>query len=130
MHNTPPTFAVYVLAEVCAWIAAEGGLAAMAERNQAKARVLYDFLDGSKAFRPVARAGSRSLMNVVFRAATPALEKELLARADAGGLDGLAGHRTVGGLRASIYNAFPEQGVRRLVELLAELEADHRGAGA
>lgn len=128
MHNTPPTFAIYVLAEVMAWILAQGGLAAMAERNQAKARVLYDFLDESKAFRAVARAGSRSLMNVTFRAATPALERELLARADARGLDGLAGHRTVGGLRASIYNAFPLEGVRRLVELLAELEAEHGGA--
>jgi phosphoserine aminotransferase len=130
MHNTPPTFAIYVLAEVLGWIAAEGGLAAMAERNQAKAKLLYDFLDGSRAFRGVARADSRSLMNVTFRAATPALERELLARADARGLDGLAGHRTVGGLRASIYNAFPEHGVRRLVQLLAELEAEHRGAGA
>jgi phosphoserine aminotransferase len=128
MHNTPPTFAIHVLAEVLAWIAAQGGLAAMAERNQAKARVLYDFLDESKAFRPVARADSRSLMNVTFRAATPALERELLARAAARGLDGLAGHRTVGGLRASIYNAFPPAGVRRLVELLAELEREHRGS--
>jgi phosphoserine aminotransferase len=127
MHNTPPTFAVYVLAEVAGWIAAQGGLAAMAELNQAKARVLYDFLDGSKAFHGLARPDSRSLMNVTFRAATPALERELLARAEARGLDGLAGHRTVGGLRASIYNAFPIDGVRRLVELLAEIEAEHRG---
>ncbi|HVV87953.1 MAG TPA: 3-phosphoserine/phosphohydroxythreonine transaminase [Kofleriaceae bacterium] len=126
MHNTPPTFAIYVLAEVVGWIAAQGGLAAMAERNQAKARVLYDFLDGSAAFRGVARADSRSLMNVTFRAATPALERKLLARADERGLDGLAGHRTVGGLRASIYNAFPLEGVERLVELLAELEDEHR----
>ena len=128
MHNTPPTFAIWVLAEVVSWIAAHGGLPAMAERNQAKAALLYDVLDGARAFRPVARADSRSLMNVVFRAATPALERELLARAEARGLDGLAGHRTVGGLRASIYNAFPEDGVRRLVALLAELEAEHAGA--
>ncbi len=125
MHNTPPTFAIYVLAEVLAWIAAHGGLAAMAERNRAKAARLYDFLDGSRAFRGVARADSRSLMNVTFRAATPALERELLAEADRRGLDGLAGHRTVGGLRASIYNAFPAAGVDRLVELLAELERGH-----
>jgi phosphoserine aminotransferase len=130
MHNTPPTFAIYVLAEVAAWIAAQGGLAAMAERNQAKAKLLYDFLDGSRAFAGVARADSRSLVNVTFRAATPALEKELLARAAARGLDGLAGHRTVGGLRASIYNAFPLEGVRRLVSLLAELEHEHAGSGA
>ena len=128
MYNTPPTFAIYVLAEVLAWILAEGGLAAMAERNQRKAAVLYDFLDGSRAFAGVARADSRSLMNVTFRAATPALERELLARAEARGLDGLAGHRSVGGLRASIYNAFPEDGVRELVELLAELEREHPGA--
>ena len=128
MHNTPPTFAIYVLAEVLSWIVAQGGLAAMAERNAAKATILYDFLDESRAFRGVARADSRSLMNVTFRAATPALEKELLARAAAQGLDGLAGHRTVGGLRASIYNAFPEHGVRKLVELLATLEREHRGS--
>ncbi len=124
MYNTPPTFAIYVLALVLEWVVAQGGLPAMAERNRAKAGVLYDFLDGARRFRGVARADSRSLMNVTFRAETPALERELLARADARGLDGLAGHRTIGGLRASIYNAFPEHGVRRLVELLAELDRE------
>lgn len=128
MYNTPPTFAVYLVAEVCAWIVEQGGLAAMAERNATKAGLLYDFLDGSRLFRGVARADSRSLMNVTFRAATPALERELLARADAAGLDGLAGHRSVGGMRASLYNAFPLDGVRALVELMADLERDHRGA--
>ena len=122
MHNTPNTFGVYVLAEVVAWIRDQGGLAAMAERNERKARVLYDFLDQSKVWRGHAEPGSRSLMNVTFRGATTELEETLLARAEERGLSGLRGHRSVGGLRASIYNAFPEDGVRRLVELLDEVE--------
>lgn len=122
MHNTPNTFGVYVIGEVCAWILAEGGLAAMAERNARKAAVLYDFLDQSEGWIAHARPGSRSLMNVTFRGATPALEETLLQRAEARGMSGLRGHRSVGGLRASIYNAFPEEGVHRLVELLDEVE--------
>jgi phosphoserine aminotransferase len=122
MHNTPNTFGIYMIGEVCAWIRDEGGLAAMAERNARKAAVLYDFLDASRAFTPHARPGSRSLMNVTFRAATPELEKKLLAAAEARRMSGLKGHRSVGGMRASIYNAFPEDGVRRLVELLDDVE--------
>ncbi len=130
MHNTPPTFSIYLLGLVLEWIVERGGLAAMAEHNAAKARLLYDFLDESELFRGVAQPASRSLMNVTFRAATAAIERELLARAEAAGLDGLAGHRSVGGMRASIYNAFPIEGVRRLVEILAAVERDHRGATA
>jgi phosphoserine aminotransferase len=124
MHNTPNTFGVYVIGEVVAWIRAEGGLAAMAERNARKAALLYDFLDQSRAFRPHAAPGSRSLMNVTFRGATKAIEETLLARAEERGMSGLRGHRSVGGMRASIYNAFPEEGVRRLVELLDEVERE------
>ncbi|MBX3157617.1 MAG: 3-phosphoserine/phosphohydroxythreonine transaminase [Deltaproteobacteria bacterium] len=122
MHNTPNTFGIYIVGEVCAWIRDEGGLAAMAERNARKAALLYDYLDQSRAFTPHARPGSRSLMNVTFRAATPDLERRLLAAADARRMSGLKGHRSVGGMRASIYNAFPEDGVRRLVELLDDVE--------
>ncbi|HEY6173571.1 MAG TPA: 3-phosphoserine/phosphohydroxythreonine transaminase [Kofleriaceae bacterium] len=122
LPNTPNTFGIYMIGEVCAWIREQGGLAALGERNARKARVLYDFLDGSRRWRGHARLGSRSNMNVTFRGDSPALEAALLARAEQDGLNGLAGHRSVGGLRASIYNAFPEHGVQRLVDLLAELD--------
>ena len=122
MHNTPNTFGIYVIGEVVAWIRDQGGLAAMAERNAIKAAVLYDFLDHSTKWRGHARPGSRSQMNVTFRGATAQLEETLLARAEQQGLTNLRGHRSVGGLRASIYNAFPEDGVRRLVRLLDEVE--------
>lgn len=126
MHNTPNTFGVYVIGEVVAWIREQGGLAALGERNARKAALLYDFLDGSKRWRAHAQPGSRSNMNITFRGDTPALEADLLARAEARGLSGLAGHRSVGGLRASLYNAFPEAGVRQLIELLADVERDAR----
>jgi phosphoserine aminotransferase len=122
MHNTPNTFGIWMIGEVCRWILAQGGLAAMAVRNARKAAVLYDHLDRSAAWRAHARPGSRSMMNVTFRGATPALEEKLLAAAEERGLSGLRGHRSVGGMRASIYNAFPEEGVHRLVELLHDVE--------
>ncbi len=125
LHNTPNTFGVYVIGEVVAWIREQGGLTEMAARNARKAGLLYDFLDQSKLWRGHARAGSRSLMNVTFRGASKDLEETMLARAELEGLSGLRGHRSVGGLRASIYNAFPEAGVRRLVQLLDVVE---RGA--
>lgn len=122
MHNTPNTFGVYVIAEVCAWILEQGGLPAMAERNAHKAKVLYDFLDHSKRWRGHATPASRSQMNVTFRGDTTELEESMLSRAEHAGMANLRGHRSVGGLRASLYNAFPEDGVRRLVELLAKTE--------
>jgi phosphoserine aminotransferase len=122
MHNTPNTFGIWMIAEVCAWIKEHGGLEAMAERNRRKAALLYDRLDHSKVWRPHAKAGSRSLMNVTWRGATKELEEELIARAEERGMSGLRGHRSVGGMRASLYNAFPEDGVRKLVDLLHELE--------
>jgi phosphoserine aminotransferase len=128
MYNTPNTFGIYMIGEVVAWIRDQGGPAALAERNARKANLLYEFLDASRVWRPHARPGSRSTMNVTFRGATPALEAALLARAPERGMSGLAGHRLVGGLRASIYNAFPEDGVRQLVDLLAELEREHGAA--
>jgi phosphoserine aminotransferase len=122
MYNTPNTFGIYMIGEVCTWIREQGGLAALGERNARKAKLLYDFLDDSRRWRALARPGSRSNMNVTFRGASPELEAELLVCAEQHGLSGLAGHRAIGGLRASIYNAFPEEGVRRLVGLLGELD--------
>ncbi|NVB78153.1 MAG: 3-phosphoserine/phosphohydroxythreonine transaminase [Kofleriaceae bacterium] len=122
MHNTPNTFGIWMIGEVCAWIKAQGGLAAMAERNARKAALLYDALDSSKIWKAHAKPGSRSNMNVTWRGPSKDVEDELIATAEARGMSGLRGHRSVGGMRASIYNAFPEEGVHRLVELLRELE--------
>jgi phosphoserine aminotransferase len=126
MYNTPNTFGIYMIGEIVSWIRDEGGLAALGERNARKAAVLYDFLDHSERWHAQAAPGSRSNMNVVFRGASPELDAALLARAETHGLSGLAGHRSLGGLRASIYNAFPEDGVRRLVQLLDEVEREVR----
>ena len=126
MYNTPNTFGIYMIGEVAAWIREQGGLAAMGERNARKASLLYQFLDQSRVWRGHARPDSRSNMNITFRGATPELEAKLVALAEERGLSGLPGHRSVGGLRASIYNAFPEEGVHRLVELLDQLEREHR----
>ena len=122
MLNTPNTFGIWMIGEVCAWIRDQGGLAALGERNARKAKLLYDALDASKVWRPHAKPGSRSNMNITFRGATKELEEELLSRAEQRGMSGLRGHRSVGGMRASIYNAFPEAGVQALVDLLRELE--------
>jgi len=122
LHNTPNTFGIWMIGEVCAWILREGGLSAMAERNARKATLLYDALDASKVWRGHATPESRSQMNVTFRGASKDLEEQLIARCEAEGLSGVRGHRSVGGLRASIYNAFPEEGVRRLVALMHQFE--------
>jgi phosphoserine aminotransferase len=122
MHNTPNTFGIWMIGEVCRWILAQGGLAAMEERNLRKAGVLYEFLDRSTSWRGHAQPEARSLMNVTFRGPSAEREEALLAEAERRGLSGLRGHRSVGGLRASLYNAFPEDGVHRLVELLRDLD--------
>lgn len=122
MHNTPNTFGIYVIGEVCAWILEQGGLAALGERNARKANVLYDFLDRSSRWRGHAKPDSRSLMNITFRGETKELEETMLRVAEQRGLSNLRGHRSVGGLRASLYNAFPEDGVHRLVQLLDDVE--------
>lgn len=122
MYNTPPTFGIYVLGLVLKWIKKQGGLAAIGERNQQKASILYEFLDQSQLFRGTADKDSRSLMNVTFVTGDPAIDEEVIKQATKNGFDGLKGHRSVGGLRASIYNAFPQAGVRSLVEFLKEYE--------
>lgn len=125
-HNTPPVFAIYVVGQVFKWIKAEGGLKAMAEHNAAKAKPLYDFLDASTFFKPTADADSRSLMNVCFRAPSEELEAKFNKEAAAAGFDGLKGHRLVGGMRASVYNAFPPEGVRALVAFMEKFEKANR----
>jgi phosphoserine aminotransferase len=128
MYNTPPTFGIYVIGEVFKWIKAQGGLAAMAEHNEAKAKLLYEHLDNSEFFRGTVQTTSRSLMNIPFRAPTEELEAKFIAEATKKGLDGLKGHRSVGGMRASIYNAFPREGVFALVTFMKEFERANRSA--
>ena len=122
MYNTPPTFAVYTLGLVMQWLIANGGLAAMATINQRKAAKLYAEIDRTGFYRGTADKDCRSLMNVTFRLGTEDLEKQFVKESTAAGLDGLKGHRSVGGMRASIYNAFPEQGVDDLVAFMREFE--------
>ena len=125
LYNTPPTFGIYVMGEVFRWIGDMGGLAGMAERNAEKARVVYDFLDQSRFFRGTVEAESRSLMNVCFRAPSEELEKRFVAEATKAGLEGLKGHRSAGGMRASIYNAMPVEGCRALVEFMRRFEREN-----
>ena len=125
MLNTPPTFGWYVAGLVLQWLKRQGGLAAMAERNRAKAEALYAAIDDSPFYsNPVAR-NCRSWMNVPFRLARPELEPVFLSEATAAGLTHLAGHRSVGGMRASIYNAMPAEGVTALVEFMREFARRH-----
>ena len=118
------------MGEVFKWIQAQGGLAAMAERNEEKARKLYDYLDASEFFRGTAQPDSRSRMNVCFRAPTEELEEKFVKEAAKKGLDGLKGHRLVGGMRASIYNACPPPAVGALVSFMKEFERANRAAVA
>jgi phosphoserine aminotransferase len=122
LYNTPPAFGVYVLGLVMQWLRAQGGLPAMAEVNARKAARLYAELDRTGFWRPTAQHASRSLMNVTFRLGSEDLEKTFVKEATTAGLDGLKGHRSVGGMRASIYNAFPESGVDTLVDFMREFE--------
>jgi phosphoserine aminotransferase len=122
LYNTPPVFGVYILGLVAKWLNAHGGLAAMAQINERKAAKLYAEIDRTGFYRGHAEKGSRSQMNVTFRLPSEDLEKAFVKESTAAGLDGLKGHRSVGGLRASIYNAFPEKGVDALVEFMREFE--------
>ncbi len=125
MFNTPPCFAIHVVGLVCEWLEEQGGVAAIAERNEKKAALIYEAIDASDFYRGHARPGSRSQMNVTFNLPTPELEAEFVAAAAAEGLDGLKGHRSVGGIRASIYNAFPLEGVERLVDFMHRFAREH-----
>jgi phosphoserine aminotransferase len=128
LYNTPPTFGIYVMGEVFKWIQSEGGLKGVAEHNESKAGLLYDFIDQSDFFRGTAQLDSRSLMNICFRAPTEELENRFVAEATKRGLDGLKGHRSVGGMRASVYNACPRAAVEALVAFMKEFEQANRAA--
>jgi phosphoserine aminotransferase len=125
MYNTPPAFAVYALGLVMKWLIGQGGLAAIGGANERKAGMLYAEIDRTGFYRGTANKADRSLMNVTFRLATEELEKRFVKESTAAGLDGLKGHRSVGGMRASIYNAFPEDGVEALVAFMQEFERTH-----
>jgi phosphoserine aminotransferase len=130
LYNTPPTFAIYMVGQVLKWIKSLGGLAAMAEHNAAKAKILYDFLDQSEVFRGTVQAESRSLMNVCFRTGSEALDNTFVDEATRRGFEGLKGHRSAGGMRASLYNACPKESVTALVGFMKEFERQHRSARA
>jgi phosphoserine aminotransferase len=122
MYNTPPVFAIYIMRLVLAWLIKQGGLAAIEKHNARKADKLYAEIDRTGFYRGHASKDSRSRMNVTFRLPSEELEKAFIKEATAAGLDGLKGHRSVGGLRASIYNAFPEEGVDALVQFMSEFQ--------
>jgi phosphoserine aminotransferase len=125
MPNTPATYSIYIAGLVFKWLLAQGGLAEMARRNAQKACLLYEAIDGSGFYTNPVRPEDRSLMNVPFRLPEPALDKPFLDGAAARGLVELKGHRSVGGMRASIYNAMPLEGVQHLVAYLREFQARH-----
>ena len=122
LYNTPNTFGIYLLGLTVKWLLAQGGLSGIAAANQRKADKLYAEIDRTGFYRGTARKQDRSLMNVTFRLATEDLEKAFVKESTAAGLDGLKGHRSVGGMRASIYNAFPEAGIDALVSFMREFE--------
>ncbi|QFG68917.1 3-phosphoserine/phosphohydroxythreonine transaminase [Ornithinimicrobium pratense] len=122
MLNTPPTLAWYLVGLVLEWVEEQGGLTAMAERNRAKAELIYGTIDRSDFYSNPVQPAARSWMNVPFLVPDPALEKPFVAAAEAAGLSGLGGHRSVGGMRASIYNAMPIEGVQALVDFMTDFE--------
>jgi phosphoserine aminotransferase len=122
LYNTPNTWGIYIINLVCKWLKEKGGLAGMQAENEAKAKLLYDAIDATDFYRGHAEKDSRSIMTVTFRLPSEDLEKQFVKESTAAGLDGLKGHRSVGGLRASIYNAFPRAGVDALVSFMKEFE--------
>jgi phosphoserine aminotransferase len=125
MYNTPPTYGIYILKLVLEWIKSKGGLEAMKAFNEKKAAILYNFLDSSKIFKPTVNGKDRSLMNIPFVTGNDELDKKFVAEAKAAGFINLKGHRSVGGMRASIYNAMPIEGVEKLVEFMKAFEANN-----
>lgn len=125
LYNTPPVFTIYVMRLVLAWLLRQGGLEGIEKVNARKADRLYAEIDRTGFYRAHAKPGSRSRMNITFRLPSEDLEKKFAKEATAAGLDGLKGHRSVGGMRASIYNAFPEAGVDALVQFMREFETKH-----
>lgn len=125
LYNTPPCYTIYMCGKVFKWLKKMGGLEAMKELNEKKAKILYDFLDESQMFKGTVRKEDRSLMNVPFVTGNADLDAKFVAEAKAAGFENLKGHRTVGGMRASIYNAMPIEGVEKLVEFMKKFEAEN-----
>ena len=125
LYNTPNCYGIYICGKVFKWLKKQGGLEAMKERNEKKAKVLYDYLDSSKLFKGTVEPASRSLMNVPFVTGDKELDAKFVKEAEAAGLVNLKGHRTVGGMRASIYNAMPIEGVEALVEFMKKFEKEN-----
>jgi phosphoserine aminotransferase len=121
-YNTPPTFGIYLMGQVFKWLMNLGGLAAIEKQNEAKAKVLYDYLDQSQLFKATAEKESRSRMNIPFVTGNEETDKAFISAATKAGFDGLKGHRSVGGMRASIYNAFPPAGVQALADFMRDFE--------
>ena len=126
MYNTPPTYGIYMCGKVFKWLKKQGGLAAMKEHNEKKAKILYDFLDESELFKGTVRKEDRSLMNVPFVTGNEELDAKFVKEAKEAGFENLKGHRSVGGMRASIYNAMPIEGVEKLVEFMREFEKNNK----
>ena len=125
LYNTPPCYGIYICGKVFKWLKKMGGLSVMKERNEEKAKILYDFLDQSKLFRGTVRKEDRSLMNVPFVTGDADLDAKFVAEAKAAGFENLKGHRSVGGMRASIYNAMPKEGVEALVAFMKKFEEEN-----
>lgn len=126
MYNTPPTFGIYIAGEVFKNIIKNGGIPALEKRNREKAKRLYDYIDGSSLYRCPVVEKDRSLMNVVFVTGDETLDKKFTSEAKAAGLHNLGGHRSIGGMRASIYNAMPEEGVDALIAFMKKFEAENK----
>ena len=126
LYNTPPAYGIYICGKVFKWLKAQGGLEAMKERNEKKAKILYDFLDESRLFKGTVEKKDRSLMNVPFVTGDADLDAKFVKEAKAAGLENLKGHRSVGGMRASIYNAMPYKGVAALVEFMKKFEEENQ----
>ena len=125
LYNTPPAYGIYICGKVFKWLKSKGGLVAMKEYNEKKAKILYDFLDESKLFKGTVEKKDRSLMNVPFVTGSKELDAKFVKEAEAAGLKNLKGHRSVGGMRASIYNAMPIEGVEKLVAFMHKFEAEN-----
>lgn len=125
MYNTPPCYPIYICKLVLEWLRDMGGLEVMKERNLKKANLLYDYLNSSRMFKPTVQEGSRSMMNVTFRTDSDDLNAKFIKETAAAGMSNLKGHRSVGGMRASIYNAMPYEGVETLVRFMEKFEKDN-----
>lgn len=125
LYNTPPAYGIYVCGKVFQWIKKMGGLEVMKQRNEEKAKILYDFLDQSKLFQGTVKKEDRSLMNVPFVTGDKELDAKFVKEAEAAGFVNLKGHRSVGGMRASIYNAMPKEGVEKLAAFMKKFEEEN-----